>query len=146
MRQVDHSRIREWTYFEGTTGYPFAYAYWDRQLHFYTIPQDDFPLRLDYVRDLNRPRFQWNGSAWVFESQNTEGAWIALASNYENEWLEHAEPLIRAWAKWDLYRNFYRDEKNEESAHRSYLDELWRMEKEKSSKEQGHLVLESTAL
>jgi hypothetical protein len=146
MQQVDHSQIRAWTHYEGSLGYPFVYAYWDKQLHFYTIPQDDFPLRLDYTRDLDRPRFQWNGSSWIFESRNSEGAWVALPSNYENEWLEHSEPLLRAWAKWDLYRSFYRDPMNAQAAKENFEEEMDRLDKEKSSREHGNLMQEASAL
>lgn len=128
LPQADISAIRYWTYYEGNTGYPDFFAWWNNTLSLYPIPNSDYTARIDYTRDLNRPRYSWDGTAWLFEelqffpagstlpdgttATEDQFVWVTLTPTYVNPWLQHAERLVRARALWDLYQNYYDDDAN----------------------------------
>lgn len=159
MCQVGIERIREWTHWEGALGtYPSDFAYFNQSLHFHPIPGSDHTYRIDYVKDVNRPRYNWTGTKWQFQQQDfydigdtlpdestasaEQWAWKTLELSYTNEWLEYAEPMIRAWAMWDMYANFYNDEENARASMAVMLYEEERVRGESSGYQDGSLRTE----
>jgi hypothetical protein len=149
LKQKDHSIIREWTYVDATGyGSPAFYSWWDRQVHVYPLPNTGFTSRIDYVKDLNRPRFRWDGSQFLFEEQATAApyAWSTISDTYTNGWLSSAESLVRAWAKWDLYLNFYKNEERAQESREVFFAEKDRIRSESVNFSLGDIRQEATVL
>ena len=139
MDQVSIDAIRSNIFFEGQRGYPDSFCWFKRSLFFYSIPQSDFPCRMDYVRDLNRPRFRYDGSNWIFEERNTlTGTWEPLQPTYTNSWLDEGSAMIESWAKWKLYHSMYKDTDAAVGAWAEYQVEKDQLEADKSRYEDGN--------
>lgn len=142
MDRRDMKQLRNSVFFEGNIGYPDMYVYFDDSFWFYSIPQDDFPCRIDYIADRVGLRATYDGTAWLFEYRGLVSgspAWIDLATNptFENEFLTHAEPMIRAWARWNLQNGYYKDKEAAEFAYAEYQSEKARMFTERDRRHQG---------
>ena len=86
---------RRWTWFEDS-------------LHVDPIPNDDYEIRVLYVRETDVPVAAWTGSVWEY-TKPAGGTWLDSDSC---EMLENAPELMIARAKWDLYFNIYDDNEN----------------------------------
>ena len=103
-----------------STGYPECFAWLGNgQIRIYPRPFTDMLVDAFFVKDAMRPRYTWvsgvDGS-WVFEQLSVNNAlnvqywqWEELQPTFTNAWLEHAEPMIRARARFELHSNFYND-------------------------------------
>lgn len=101
-------------------GFPEYYCWLgDGSIRVYPVPHTNLVADFYFIIDAHRPRYFWSSedNDWSFEQlavQNNTGAndhwqWEELSPEFTNMWLEHAEPLIRARARFDLYANFYSD-------------------------------------
>ncbi len=132
MQECTFDFIREATFFDGQLGYPDTYAWYDNKIWLYSIPKSDFPWRIDYVKQTQDIRYRWSGAAWIaeqfqFDTGSGEFIWVALDPTFSNVWLQQAEPMIRAWARWDLYMNYYDDAENAAKARAVYDTEKRRI-------------------
>jgi hypothetical protein len=101
---------------------PVYYCWIDGPLPTIRIyPQPSLDLLADVYgsEDSHIPRYAWNGTAWAFEALTSalsvDGQfwqWSAMPGTFENQWTNHADMLIRAWARHYLYANFYGDRNN----------------------------------
>ena len=100
------------------------------------------------MKDLNRPRFRWDGSQFLFEEQATAApyAWSTISDTYTNGWLSSAESLVRAWAKWDLYLNFYKNEERAQESREVFFAEKDRIRSESVNFSLGDIRQEATVL
>lgn len=107
---------------EGTGEMPTHYCWIDGQIPTIRIwPQPTIDLVADVygTEDAHIPRYRWTGTAWTFEalSQSTDISapfwqWAEMPGTFENQWTNHADPLIRAWARHYMYANYYGDRNN----------------------------------
>jgi hypothetical protein len=151
MQLKDQEWIRARTFFDGQFGYSDFYSWHNQKLWFYSIPQSDFTFRMDYVQDVNRPRFSFNGTDWIFEqfefdSGSNTWVWVPLAASYTNPWLTHAEPMIRYRALFTLYSRYYNDREKSQDFYQSWQDELDDLQARSTMLEHENLRQEVTAL
>ncbi len=83
-------------------------------IRLYPVPRADLLAAFYFIRDSLRPRYRWTAGAWAFEQLELDTgtgtwSWMPLDPGFTNLWLEHAESLIRAWARKELSLNFYSD-------------------------------------
>ena len=105
------SYIRDYQVTDSGTGVPKAYAWHAEQIWLAPIPNGTYSLRVDYVKDLGTPSYQFeSGVINFYESDDDTSA--ALVDAYTSDWFASAEELIRGRAKWDLYLNVYMDDAN----------------------------------
>jgi hypothetical protein len=108
---------------EGTGDMPTHYCWIDGPIptiRIYPQPAVDLLADVYGTEDSHIPRYRWTGSAWAFEALKTSVAavsgqfweWAQMAGTFENLWTNHADQLIRAWARHYLYTNFYGDKNN----------------------------------
>jgi hypothetical protein len=159
--QKDISYIRSVTYNEGNWGYPDVYAWYARQIHLYQIPLEDMLWRLDYVFDVDRPRYRIDGGVFVFEHEvfYPEGAtlpippggtapegglylWESIPATYTNPWLDNADLLVvnRAW--WDLEANYFGNQDKAIRAWAAFKDSLGTIETESFNLGDGNMGFE----
>jgi len=106
----------------GTSGYPTYFCWLDGAdttesgIRIHPAPSADMVADFFYVKDAFRPRYRWNNGEWTFEQLKVNNfnspdfwMWVTLEPTFTNVWLEHAEPLIRHRAIYDLQSNFYHD-------------------------------------
>ncbi len=151
MAQEDISYIRTYTYFDGQLGYPDVYAWHDSKIWLYSIPQNPFEWRIDYVRDLNRPRYSHDGTQWVFEefifdSPSNTWVWVPLTDIYTNEWLVEADAMIRARALFRLHSRFYNDREKATDFFHDWKDEEERLRTQSAMFESENIQQDSTRL
>jgi hypothetical protein len=108
MQQIDIDDERWLQPTSTVTGHPSRWAWFNEKIYLTPTPTEADDVRLDYVKDLGIPTYAWSAGAWVFADE----AGVTLTDNYTNDWIEHAEPLIRQRAKFDLYFNYYDDAEN----------------------------------
>jgi hypothetical protein len=148
MTQVPIGSIRDWTYADSTSlGYPDFYAIYDNKIFVYARPQDNFTWRLDYNLDIDRPRARYDG-AWHIETRTAGDPtiWEDIPQDYENEWLQHAEPMIRAWAEWEFYKNYLNDHDNAGASAAYYREEESNLQGESNFFQQGNSYTRPTPL
>lgn len=114
LTQKDHDLVRSWTVNESCTGTPIHYSVFHGAMHLFPIPHGDMECFIDYIFDVDRPRYIWNGSSFDYEERIFNATtevydWTSMADDntYENPWLEFAEPVIRSWAYWYLAANVF---------------------------------------
>jgi hypothetical protein len=104
-------------------GYPEYWAWMGAgSVRLYPVPFNDMVAAVYFLADAHRPRYRWGEiggqPAWVFEQLNPQTGtgstagfwqWGELQPTFTNLWLTHAEALIRARARLDLYMNMYGD-------------------------------------
>lgn len=149
MEQTTMSEIREAVFFEGNSGYPDRFAWFNESFFFYSIPQSDFPSRMDYVEDLDRPRYSYDGANWLFEQRDIPAnptTWIPLSPTYTNRWLQEGEQMISAWAKWRMYHAYYKDREAAADAWAEYILMKKELQFQKDRFEQGNMRLQSTPI
>lgn len=109
LQQIDIDRQRWLQPTDAVAGVPSYWAWHAEKIYLTPVPTaSSDELRMDYIKDVGIPTYEWDGTAWLFK--NPSGA--ALASTYTNPWIEDAEHLIRQRAKLDLYFNYYDDDAN----------------------------------
>lgn len=107
---------------EGIGDMPTHYCWIDGPtptIRIYPQPSVDLLADVYGTEDVLIPRYTWNGSAWSFEALTSQLSldgqfweWAAMPGEFENQWTNHADMLIRAWARHYLYANFYADANN----------------------------------
>lgn len=107
---------------EGTGEMPTHYCWIDGIMPTIRIwPQPSVDLVADVygTTDAHIPRYMWTGSAWSFEALAASAdisaafwVWEPMQGTFENNWTNHADALIRAWARHYLYAHFYGDRNN----------------------------------
>jgi hypothetical protein len=95
---------------DSVEGYPDEWAWFNEQMWFAPVPNGAYTVRIDYVRDVGLPTYQYQGGVWTFYKNEVTAE--LLSDTYTNEWIVHAEELIRARAKADLFVNYYKDDAN----------------------------------
>lgn len=110
ISQVDIDSIRWLTPTSTVVGVPTHWAWFDDQIWLTPIPSSvGTSIRLDYFADMGTPSYTWDGVDWVFYGPNGED----LSNAWQSPWFStHAEELLRARVKWDLYFNYYDDAEN----------------------------------
>lgn len=146
MEQVDIQVIRHLTFFEGNTGYPYLFAIHNQTVYIYTIPNQNFEWRIDYTQDLDRPRYRWDGSSYIFEERVSGTTFKELTPSYTNGWLEHAEELVRARATVELYQLYYKNPENLALAIDNFEVEDSRHRAEDNFFQEGNMRQEVSAL
>jgi len=139
MQIVDIAVIREFTYTDDSTlGYPDFFAVYGKNVFLYSIPKENFPWRIDYIKRINQPRYRFDGE-WNFEIRDPENptSYIPIPADFENEWLQHADGMIRAYAKWLLYKDYYNDVENAVIARGSYEEEEYRVRSDDTFQQSG---------
>lgn len=106
MERVDADDMRYWTdSLHGGTR-PYFYAFFNNRFFIYPKPSAVYRLRFDYLKDIDRPRYQFVDGEWRY----FDGTGSPVEDDYSTPWLEHAEELIRNGAKADLFANVFSDE------------------------------------
>jgi hypothetical protein len=114
--------IREYNYTSDTTLVrPGWYTFQGDVLLVAGVPDANYELRLDYLKDLNIPYYRFQDSTWKFYTPDDTNL---NPDTFTNEWLEYAEELIRQRAKWDIYMSLYDDEDKAAKAKTIELDAL----------------------
>jgi hypothetical protein len=109
VRQVPFDQIRwENPQDSNNRGTPDVYAWYGQKMWFSPVPNPNaIEVRLDYVKDIGIPTYEWDGSDFFF--YRLEGSSSEWTEDSTNLWFIEAEELIRQSAKRDLYVNLYED-------------------------------------
>ena len=114
---------------DSVEGYPDEWAWFGEKLHFAPVPNGVYTVRLDYIKDLGLPTYQYTGGEWVFYDSELTGAG-SLADSFTNDWIKNASELIDARARWFLWTNYYKSDENADRAKATELDALSVLRKE----------------
>ena len=115
LRGVTMDEIRWNVPTDSTDGYPDEWAWFAEQMWFAPVPNGAYTVRMDYVKDLGIPTYQYESGIWTFYANEVDSE--LLYDAYTNAWVVHAEELIRARAKADLFTNYYKDDANTSRAY-----------------------------
>lgn len=106
MERIDPATIRFWTDNQNDGTRPYFYAFFNNRFFVYPVPDRNYLIRFDYLKDIERPRYQFVNGEWkYFDSTGSP-----VDDDYSTPWLDHAEELIRSGAKADLFANVFSDE------------------------------------
>lgn len=109
LHQISIDRQRWLQPTDFVVGVPTHWSWHDEKIYLTPKPTTTSDeIRMDYVKDVGIPTYEWDGTAWAFKTP----AGSILPDTYTNRWIEDAELLIRQRAKLDLYFNYYDDDSN----------------------------------
>ena len=111
---VTHDEVRWYTYNNQTLGYPSIYSWFSEAMHFYSIPNDDYAVRVDYMRKISSPQVIFEGSDFrvVIQDPQDPEQIINVPDDYTNDFLSDATDLITARARWEIYTQHHDDQEN----------------------------------
>lgn len=98
MHPVTYQEIEDESINPIWTGWPIKYAYYNRQLRFYPVPNGAYPINISGTKTFTE----------------------LSASIDTNVWMDEAEALIRLTAEWTLNRDTLRDDIGAQRAQRAW--------------------------
>lgn len=110
LKGVTSDQVRWDVRTDSTTGYPDEWAWLENKMYLAPVPFDAFTARMDYVKDVGCPWYRYQNGNWQYFED--ESSTTAIKDQWTNPFLLHAEELIRAHAKADLFLNYYKDDAN----------------------------------
>lgn len=138
LKMVTMDEIRYYTYNSSTTGYPTVFGYFNEAIYLYSVPNDEYGIRMDYVKSEDIPVVRHPGGGTSFKvylrsvdpEDPTTVQYNEVTDPWEHPFLEHAMDLITARARWEIYTQHHDDQENAVKESQVVEDALTRLRRE----------------